>query len=247
MGENIVSTLGIQSWCFRGFSEHAKLIEGLHTCGVDRVEMCPVHFDPVADPDYASVLQTCADAGITISVFGVHWFNGDEATARKVFDFAKVAGFPTISADLGDGGLAVVEKLCEEYGKKVAIHNHGRKHPLGSVAALERLFDKATVNVGLCLDTAWMLDSGEDPLEVAEKFKDRLYGIHVKDFIFDRAGKPEDVIVGSGNLDMDGLAAFLTDIGFDGFLTLEYEGDVDNPIPALKQCVEAIRAAFSKV
>lgn len=247
MGKDIVSTLGIQSWCFRGFSEHAELIEGLHSCGVDRLEICPVHFDPVANPEYSSVLKTYADAGITISVFGLHWFNDDEAVARKVFDFAEVAGFPTITADLGGGGLAVVEKLCGEYNKKVAIHNHGRRHPLGSVAALERLFSKATMNVGLCLDTAWMLDSGEDPLEIAAKFQDRLYGIHIKDFIFDRAGKPVDVIVGEGNLDLDGLAAYLTDIEYDGYLTLEYEGDVEDPVPALKQCVDAIRAAFAKI
>ena len=33
-----------------------------------------------------------------------------------------------------------------------------------------------------------------------EKFGKRMYGVHVKDFVFDRAGKWEDVVVGTGNL-----------------------------------------------
>ena len=43
---------------------------------------------------------------------------------------------------------------------------------------------------------------------------------------------------------MPGLAAALDDIGFDGPLILEYEGEVDNPMPALKSCVEAMRTVW---
>jgi len=247
MSNTIASFLGVQSYCFRAFSEHAQLIQALNACGVDRVELYPGHYNPVTQPDAAAVIQTFADAGITISSFGVYGFGDDEAAARKVFDFADAAGFPAISADLAPGGLAVVEKLCAETGIKVAIHNHGRKHDLGPVSALERLFAETSPNVGLCLDTAWMIDSGEDPVAVARRFQDRLYGLHIKDFVFDRAGRPEDVIVGTGNLDLEGLAAFLTDIAFDGYLTLEYEGDVDDPVPATKQCVDAVRAAFARL
>ena len=238
----MVSRLGVQSWCFREFKETAKIIKALKECGVDRLEICGVHIDVGNDP--GRTLREYADAGIAISSFGVSCFAGDERAARQVFEFAALAGFPVIGADLGDGGLGLVEKLCVEYGKKVAIHNHGRKHALGSIAALERLFAESSPNVGLCLDTAWMLDSGEEPVAVAEKFKDRLYGLHVKDFVFGRDGKPEDVVVGSGNLDMGKLAAFLVEANFGGYLTLEYEGDAGNPVPALKKCVENIRAAF---
>jgi hypothetical protein len=31
--------------------------------------------------------------------------------------------------------------------------------------------------------------------------------------------------------------------GFDGCVVLEYEGDVENPVPALRKCVQAVRAA----
>jgi len=247
MAKDIVSTLGIQSYCFRGFKEAGGVIGALRACGVDRLEMCGVHLD-VSGPDAAAELARYTDAGVTITAFGVHGIDADdEAGARAAFEFAALADFPTLSVDIMPGALELAERLCEEYGKKAAVHNHGRRHRLGSAAALEDLFAASSANIGLCLDTAWMLDSGEDPLAVAEKFQQRLYGLHVKDFVFDRAGRPQDVIVGTGNLDLDALTAFLARIDFAGYLTLEYEGDVGDPAPATTQCVAAIQASFAKL
>lgn len=246
--KTMVSRLGIQSWCFRGFDDLNKVIELLKECDVNKVELSGVHFDPVKAPaDSESVVKKFSDSGLQITSFGVQPFNADEAAARKAFDFAKTAGFSAIGADLSGDGLKVVEKLCKEYNKRIAIHNHGRNHQFGSVTALKKLFAESSPNIGLCLDTAWALDAGEDPIEMAAVFKDRLYGVHIKDFVFDSQNKPRDVVVGTGGLNMDKLAEFLVANGFDGFLTLEYEGDVDNPVPALKKCVQAIRNSFQKV
>ncbi len=236
----LTTRLGIQSWCFRSCKETGQVIESLKRCGVDRIELCGIHIDLAHARE---TLKQYADNGIRISSFGVNGFSTDEAAARKVFEFAVMADFPAISADLAPGALDLVEKLCAEYGRKIAIHNHGRRHRLGPVLTLEELFSRSSENIGLCLDTAWMLDSGEDPLAIARKFRSRLYGTHIKDFVFDRAGRPEDVVVGTGNLDLSAYLAYLRDTDYQGYLTLEYEGDADNPVPALKECVEAIRNA----
>ena len=198
----LTSRLGIQSWCFRSYKETGKIIEALKLCGADRIELCGIHID-LDHPQ--ETLKQYTDNGIRISSFGVNGFSTDEAAARKVFEFAVMADFPAISADLAPGALDMVEKLCAEYGKKIAIHNHGRKHKLGPVWRLEELFSRSSENIGLCLDTAWMLDSGENPLEIAKKFRSRLYGTHIKNFDFDRAGKPEDVVVGTGPWNMKAM------------------------------------------
>jgi len=237
--------LAIQSWTLRGIKTNEGVIKAVKECGLDKIEMCGIHVDPVTLQDGgASALKLYEQSGVTMSAFGVHGFGADEASARKVFEFAKMAGFPTISADLAavPEALPLVEKLCEEYGKKIAIHNHGRHHRLGSVWALEDLFKRSSQNVGLWLDTAWALDSGINPVEMVRTFAYRLYGMHIKDFVFNKAGKPEDVVVGTGNLDMKALFNVLTGFGYNGAITLEYEGDVANPLPAVKQCVQAIRA-----
>lgn len=234
MNDELLSRLGIQSWCFRKYATVAELIPDLRSCGVNHLEICGVHVD-WSNP--AETVKICRDAGVVLSAFGVNRFTADEAAARRVFEFAALAGIPTISADIQFEAIDLIEKLCAEYGKKLAHHNHGRKHLTGSLAMLDELFRRTSPNVGLCLDTAWMLDSGEDPVAVAEKYRERLYGLHLKDFVFDRAGKPADVVIGTGNLHLDAMMKLLRKTGFSGYLTIEYEGDKEDPVPALKCCV----------
>ncbi|MGH7143683.1 MAG: sugar phosphate isomerase/epimerase family protein [Planctomycetota bacterium] len=246
MAINLLERMAIQSWCFRSIKTHEGVMDALKQCGVNKIEMSGTHYKPETETDQTKIVALYKKQGVTISSFGVQGFGADEAKARKAFDLAKAAGFTTLSADLGPGGLEVAEKLCKEYGKKIAIHNHGRKHALGSVRALEELFAKSSPNVGLCMDTAWMLDSGENPVEIAKKFAGRLYGIHLKDFIFNRAGKPEDVVIGTGNLNLQAYIEALMENNFAGYFTLEYEGDVETPIPSTKKCVEAVIAVLKK-
>ena len=239
----LAKQLGIQTYCFRVYQTQEELFDALKACGISRMELWPGHYNPANRDDQKEFLLRCANEGIVISTLGVIGFS-DEAVARKLFEFGKAAGFDTINVDFTVEQIPFVEDLCDEYGMRVMVHNHGRKHRWGPIVELEKLFKATSPNVGLCLDTAWMLDSGENPVEVAKHFKDRLYGVHIKDFVFDRAGKPEDVIVGTGNLDLPGLLGFLTEIDYKGSLTLEFEGDYNDPIPATKECVEAVQAAF---
>ena len=240
---DFMEALAIQSWCFRGFKTHDEVTAALGECGVSRIELSHAHYKPWEAGDHREIVDYYRRRGVAISCYGAFGIAGDEEKARKVFDFAKTAGFDTIVVMFGQGGLETGEKLCAEYGKRIAVHNHGRHDPDGSVWRIEELLAGSSPNVGLCLDTAWMIDSGEDPVKVAEKFADRLYGVHIKDFVFDRAGKHSDVVVGTGNLDLPGFLKTLRRIDFNGFFTLEYEGDVNDPIPATKKCVEAIRRA----
>ena len=65
-------------------------------------------------------------------------------------------------------------------------------------------------------------------------------------FIFDRNGQWNDVVVGSGNLDLPALIHTLEDNKFDGMAVIEYEADADNPVPALARCVESMQQAATK-
>ncbi len=133
--------------------------------------------------------------------------------------------------------LPLLDRLAEEYGINIAIHNHGRKIPFGFCWELDRAFQQTSRRIGLCLDTAWALDAREDPLAMAERYADRLYGVHLKDFTFDRAGNPEDVIIGTGNLRLPAFLRTLRAVNFQGYLSLEYEGDENNPLPSVQQCL----------
>ncbi len=245
--KNIKNQLGIQSYCFRHFKENATVIEKLKSCGVNKIELCGVHADFTNEDSFAGVLQQYADGGVEIVSIGVQGFHDNLINEHKYFEFAKRAGAKFMSCSFGiesaPRSFENAEKLSQQYDIKLAIHNHGGYDWLGNSAMLGKVFSMTSENIGLCLDTAWALHAGENPLEWVEKFGSRLYGIHIKDFIFDRAGKGEDVVVGTGNLDLPQLLKSLEAVNFSGYAVLEYEGDAENPVPALKDCVAAVQAA----
>jgi len=239
--QSLMNRLSIQSFCFRTYKDHGKLIEALQKCGLNKLELCPIHFNPIKEHDQIDdVLRKFRESNIKFTSFGVYIFKNDEEDSRKIFEFSKKAGIDLITAHFQPGSLEIVEKLCQEYGINVALHNHGRKHQHGSVRAIEEFFDLASERIGLCLDTAWMLDSGEDPVEVAKRFRPRLMNLHLKDFVFDRSGKPHDIMLGEGNLKLWYLLDYLQKTDYQGYYTVEYEGDVDNPIPSIQKCIEKI-------
>jgi inosose dehydratase len=241
--------LSVQSFCFRGTKDNVAVAALVKQCGLAAIELCGVQVDFKAPATFAGVVRTYRDAGVAIVSAGVNGISGEEAKDRPLFEFIKAAGAKLMSVDFGldglDGRLASAERLVEEYGVRLGIHNHGGRHWLGSSQALRWVFSQASPRIGLSLDTAWALDAGEDPVKMIEEFGPRLALVHLKDFVFDRARKPEDVVVGTGNLSLPKVATALASSGFAGELVLEYEGDVANPVPALAACVQAIRREMS--
>ncbi len=231
----------VQSFCYRNFKDNAKVAELVRECGSTQIELCGVHVDFSDEKSFDSVIETYADAGVKIVSIGVERLSTDKDEARKRFEFLKKAGAAYMSVDFGiketPAACAVAAELAREYDVRLGIHNHGGLHWLGSPAVLENVFSQTSSRIGLSLDTAWALHSHADPVKMARQFAERLYMLHIKDFIFDRAGNPEDVVCGRGNLDLDELGKALEEIRFDGPAIIEYEGDVENPVPALKECV----------
>jgi len=240
--------LGVQSYCYRGFKTNEEVIEKVKASDLTAIELCGVHADFTDESTFDAVVDLYKSSGVDIVSIGVQGFNNDEAAERKNFEFCKRAGARFMSVTFSPAStpesFKTAEKLADEYDILLAIHNHGGRHWLGSSQILNHVFNITGKRIGLCLDTAWALDAGEDPIAMVESFAERLYGLHFKDFTFDRARKPVDVVLGEGNLDLVKLNAALKAVDFSGFAVLEYEGDVSNPVPALSDCVKAIRDAL---
>ncbi|MBI4026041.1 MAG: sugar phosphate isomerase/epimerase [Verrucomicrobia bacterium] len=244
---NIEQELGVQSYCFRAFKKNEEVAGLVKKCGLSMIELCAVHLDFTDKTKWAEVIDLYRSHGIRIGSIGVQRFQNDAKLEKNFFEFVKRAGAKVISADFAidsvPSSYRTAEKLAEEYDVNLAIHNHGGRHWLGAAAMLCNVFANTSPRIGLCLDTAWALDSGEDPIKMAVDFGERLYGVHIKDFVFDRARKHRDVVVGSGNLDLKKLLVVLKKSRSCASTVLEYEGDVNNPVPALRKCVAAVRKA----
>ena len=242
----------MQSYCFRNFKEHAQLKQFIHTLGLSSIELWPGGHMPVDTPkaELELAAKSFRDDGIAIDACGVVGFQNDEAAARNIFEYAKTLGVIAISAAPTHDALPLMVKLTEEYGIPIAIHNHGPGDKLyGTVELVRTHLADLPPSVGLCVDTGHFQRAGEDPLAVIDEFAERVNGVHLKDMVktgeTNDEGQPvwEDAIIGKGNLDLPALVRKLKEIGFDGYCSLEYESDPDNPIPAMQECLESLRKA----
>jgi sugar phosphate isomerase/epimerase len=246
--QQILAELGVQSYCFRNFKDNADVAGKVKEIGLERIEVCAVHADFNDVAAWKDVVQTYADAGVSIVSIGVQTFVGEDQE-RTWFECAAAAGAKHISAhfnvDSFTTAIPKVQAWSDEFGIRVGIHTHGGYQFGGQPAVMDHLIALGKPQIGLMLDTAWAMQIGPrqgDPIEWAKKFAGSVYGVHFKDFTFDPDAMWHDTVVGEGNLDLPGLLDALVEGGFDGVPVLEYEADPDNPVPALKACVEKMRA-----
>jgi len=238
---------GVQSYCFRHFKDNTVVAEKVRGIGLDRIELCGVHADFNDPKAFGDVVSIYRQAGVSVISIGVQTFNGDDGE-RAWFESAAAAGARYISAHFRiDTFLKAIPKVRQwsrEFGIRVGIHCHGGYMFGGQVDVLEYLLSLGGPEIGLCIDTAWCMQIGPHlgkPVEWAKRFAGRIYGIHYKDFVFEGNGQWRDVVVGEGNLDLPAFVAALDEGGFDGMAVIEYEADVENPDPALRNCVESMR------
>jgi sugar phosphate isomerase/epimerase len=241
---------GVQSYCFREFKDNAVVAGKVRDLGLDRIELCGVHADfenPTAVP---KIVEIYRQAGVSIVSIGVQTFDGNE-NEKKWFECAAAAGAKHISCHFRVNtflrAIPQVRRWSREFGIRVGIHCHGGYMFGGQPDVLDYLLDLGGPEIGLCIDTAWAMQIGPgrgNPVEWAKKYSGRIYGIHFKDFVFEPNGQWKDVIVGHGNLDLPAFTAALREGGFNGMAVIEYEGDVENPDPALKRCIESMRATL---
>ncbi len=236
---------GVQSYCFRDFKDNADVAQKVREIGVDKIEVCGVHADLNKPETFGNVVKTYNDAGVEVISIGVQTFSGAD-TEEKWFECAKIAGAKHISAhfrvDSFEPAIKKTAALCRKYGIKVGIHCHGGYMFGGSADVIGHLIKIGEGEIGLCIDTAWCMQAAGSPVKWAEQFAGQIYGIHYKDFTFDRAAKWTDVVVGTGNLDLPAFVAALKTGKFDGMAVIEYEADPSNPVPALTECVKKMRA-----
>ena len=238
---------GVQSFCFRHFKDNAEVAEKVKAIGVNTIEVCAVHAD-FNDPEgWKDIVKTYQDAEVGIVSIGVQTFTGLDSD-RDFFECAAIAGAKHISChfkiDSYTKAIPMVRAWSREYCIKVGIHCHGGYSFGGSPDVLKHLVGLGGPEVGLCIDSAWALQIGPrqgNPVKWVENFPGQTYGVHYKDFVFDKDGMWNDTVVGQGTLDLKGFVDALEADGFDGMAVIEYEADVENPVPALTKCVEVMR------
>lgn len=237
--------MGFQSYSLRHFKGIDDCIGQAQKLELAYVELYRGHLDPSSPQEKVKeVRERLAAAGLQVNAFGVERYTADHAQNEALFEFGKALGVTNLSADPEKDAFPSLEKLVRQYDIRIAIHNHGPEDKrwarpewiLDSVKSLDP-------RIGSCADLGHFIRSGINPVEAIERLGSRVLGVHFKDF--DKSGK--DVVLGQGQLNVVKTLAALKKVGFNGPLSLEFEGDVENPVPKMLESLTIVRQALKTI
>ena len=258
--------LGLQAYTFRKFTFY-KTIVNAQKMGLNYIEAYPgqrlgvehkgVKFGTDLSAELrAEVKQKLQDANVKLVNFGVVKLPNDEAQCRKVFDFAKDMGIETIVSEPPLDAMKLVDKLCNEYNIKVAIHNHPKPSRYWSPEAVLKACKGRSKMIGACVDTGHWARSGVVPAEAVKKLKGRIISLHLKDvdkFNVNKTNMKEgdkksvDVVWGKGVAGIEDVLAELYRQGFSGVFSIEYESQPSSPALYVQMCIDYYYATEAKV
>jgi len=241
--------LGVQAWTFKKFTLF-EAIDKTRSLGLNTIQAFPgqkvseeitAGFGP--DLSHAQKDQVKAklkQAGIQIVAFGVTQVPVNEAAARKLFEFAKEMGIETIASEPKAEQFDLIDKLCQEYQIKLAIHNHPKpSHYWNPDTVLEMCAGRSKW-IGACVDVGHWVRSGLDPVECLKKLQGRIRDVHIKEI-----DDGHDVVWGTGQGRMKGILEELHRQGYQGTFAIEYEYNWDNNVPEIRQSVAYFNSVAS--
>lgn len=139
-------------------------------------------------------------------------------------------------------GYAGVTEYAAGKGVKTMIENHG--FFFQDSDRVEALINKvANPNFGALVDIGNFLCADEEPMRAVKRMAPYAFHVHAKDFHMKRLGSPDPgegwfksrggtplrgAIVGHGNVNIKRCIEILQEAGYDGFLSIEFEGMEDN-------------------
>jgi inosose dehydratase len=232
--------LGLASYTLRKFSldEVIKICKRL---GLDSLALKSMHM-PLETPaeELKTIAEKVRNAGLTLYGAGVIYMK-TPGEVDAAFEYASHAGLEMIVGVPNHELLPQVNDKVKQKNIKLAIHNHGPGDDLYSspadVFAKIRDLDK---RIGLCIDIGHVKRIGQDPIAMIEKYKDRLYDMHMKD-VNKAQADGTSVEVGRGVIDIPQVIKTLKKIKYQGAVAFEYEKDGDDPVPGLAESVGYIR------
>jgi sugar phosphate isomerase/epimerase len=188
--ERIGWRIGSQAYTLRDRTL-VEALDTLYMLGLNCVEAFPgqaispeyknVRFGADASQEALSLVRKKLEqTGIRILSIGVIDIPGDEAGARKLFEFAKSFGMERIVSEAPKDRFPMIERLAEEYQIDVALHNHPEVNIYGTP---DRVLDAVGKfkRIGSCSDVGHWQRSAVEPVAALKKLRGRVFESHFKD------------------------------------------------------------------
>jgi len=228
--------LGLASYTLRKF-DLEKTLAMTRRVGLEYIAFKSFHLPLNSTSEQIqAVRRKVKAAGLILYGGGVIYMN-DEQAVHQAFDYARAAGMKVIIGVPAPKLLGLVDRKVKEYDIQVAIHNHGptdKVYPTPE-SAYEKV-KQLDPRIGLCNDIGHTQRAGIDPAESAERCRDRLIDVHIKD-VTEATAKGRGIEIGRGIINIPKFLKTLNKIGFAGVVSFEYEKDADDPLAGLAESV----------
>jgi len=190
----------------------------------------------LSDEDQEKLKSLAASKEIKIISSGVWTAKREEW--EKVFAFAENMELEFISAEPALDDWDVVDNLARQHRIKVAVHNHPSESSYWKPEILLQAIDNRSELLGSSADVGHYKRMGLDPLECIKQLEGKIISFHFKDIApAGSEGALEDVIWGTGILQVDEMLKELKSQKFKGYFTIEYEANWENNLPEIKESI----------
>lgn len=238
--------LGLASYTFRDFKLD-EVIKMSQRVGLESIAVKSMHMPLESSPeDIKKTAAQIREAGLKLYGAGVIYMK----TAKEVedaFAYANNAGLEMIIGVPNHDLLPLANEQVKKYNIKLAIHNHGPGDDLySSPDDIYKKIKDLDKRIGFCIDIGHVQRIQQDPIVMIERYKDRLYDMHMKD-VNKNTGDGVPVEVGRGTIDIPGVVKMLKKINYTGTVAFEYEKDGKDPLPGLAESVGYLKGVIKTV
>jgi sugar phosphate isomerase/epimerase len=237
-------TVGMAGYTFREFTVD-QTIAMMKRISVKNLSLKDFHLPMNSTKDQIdSVIGKFKSAGINIYTVGVVYMKTPESV-DQAFEYAKMAGVKMIVGAPDYALLPYVEKKVKSYDFKLAIHNHGPDNPLyPNPADIWAHIKDLDPRIGICIDIGHTTRDGHDPSADLLKYSSRIYDMHVKDV--DKASKEGITVeMGRGIIDIPKVIETLRKIKYAGSCSLEFEKDMNDPLPGIAESIGYLKGVMT--
>jgi sugar phosphate isomerase/epimerase len=249
---------GAAAWTFRDvtFLEAIERTAGLGLKHIEAFESQKVAPDldkavtmgkDLPDEVVARIRAALDKAGVTLTSIYIGKVPGEPAACRAVFERARKLGAGMIVSEPASGDLAAIEKVCDEYGIDLALHNHPtEKSEYRDPAFVAEVCKGRGPRIGVCCDTGHWQRRGIDPIVGLKTVEGRIFSLHLKD-LNEPSRDGYDVPWGTGQGRIADVLAELKRQQVDPrIIALEYENNLGWSGPELARCVAFYRRTLAE-
>ncbi len=144
-------------------------------------------------------------------------------------------GLETLVSEPRPESVPDIDKLCEEFGINLALHNHPKPSTYWDPQVVLKAVQGCGKRVGACADTGHWLRSGINPIDAVKKLEGRIVSFHLKDL----NDKNRDVPFGTGRAGIKAILAEMKRQKFQGVFSIEYEVWDAQQTENVRRCVQA--------